>query len=55
MKVKQLINMLAKSNLNADLIFKINENSKIISVSSEAECRCKEKEVILNIGKSWIN
>ena len=48
MKNKKLINLLEKHNLDAEIII----NEKIVervTVSSKAECKCKEKEIYLNI------
>ena len=51
MKVRNLINLLSVHNLDADIIFKIDKKFAGVSVSSMSNCKCKEKEIFLTIGK----
>jgi hypothetical protein len=55
MKVKTLINMLEAHNLDAEIIFRIEKESCIlVNISSESDCRCKEKEIMMTISSKEI-
>jgi hypothetical protein len=51
MKVAKLITMLEQHNLQADIKFKTKKGQPLMSISTMAPCKCKEKEIILTIGE----
>ena len=53
MKVKTLWNMLQEHNLDAEIVFK-SSKSGLVSISSKADCKCKEKEIYISIGKKCL-
>lgn len=53
MKVAHLINLLEKHNLQAEIIFRLSEHPSIC-VGSKYNCKCTEKDIILTIGKEYI-